>query len=129
MVSRVCSVFEPSLEPPYDVAKIFIGPILPDDFMWEVSYSVREAQFNCFTKVPSESTKNGAGEPLELGICLRFKITRENEMYASELLSSKKYTSKSVSGQMYAKMKIEILERTKKRWRAALKQSGVRAEF
>ncbi len=128
-MTKVCSIFEPNPEPPFDVARHLLTPILPDDFMWEVSFSPREAQFSCYTKVPSKKLFTRDDVAIELGIVLKFKLTKTNELFVNELNSSKKHTSSSASGQMYARLREEILPSLKSRWGKLLLQSGVRCDF
>lgn len=132
MSVKVCSMFNPSNDAPFCMARHFLAKVLPGDFMWEVSYSPRSSQFDCYTAVATSVKSILYGS--ELGVILRFKITKDCELYASELLPSKSYSkgkchTSTVSGDNYNQLKNELLKRIVKEWKFDLKEAGVRVEF
>lgn len=136
MSIRVSSLFPASEDAPFCLARHFIGTVLPGDFMWEISFSVRECQFCCYTKVPSvlhkrvERTDDSNDlVPWHLGIQLRFKITKDCELYASELLPSQTHTDKKANGDIYKKLKLELIPKFTKSWAKELKGNGVNVKF
>lgn len=131
MTVKVGSIFKADDVAPYCLARHVLGNLLPGDFVWDVGYSVSKQEYNCYTKVPS----NRENFPYELGVNLRFKVTKDCELYASELLPSQKYTTGTsdlkaqVSGTVYRTLKEEILPSLSKKWHKELAASGVYAEF
>lgn len=129
MAVRVSRLFPAKFEEPFNMARHMLTDVLPMDCVWSVDYSIKYSQFNCATKVASQDM---AG--YELGVVLKFRITKDCELYATELVPSKKGScgltaNSSVNNTGYSAMKAELMKKTTRRYRAELKSVGIRCEF
>lgn len=94
---------------------------------WDITYSHSSNCFNCDTLVLSPDSR----EDRVKYICmtLRFKLTKQGEMYADSIIVSQKKSTGSWNGSLFAKFKQKLLTQYGKEWKDHLRSHNVLVKF